>query len=137
MSFAIDKNNKVSFTNAKNLILFSKNKYSSQTSYDIIGNTSYTVGNNDLVLFISGSNVFTLTLPDATTNYGRNLFVVQRSNTNKISTSPNYIDVDQDANGSTTQADLLPGTIGNWAHLVSNGSKWVAISKNSALPTPP
>ena len=130
MSLAIEKN-EISSVNAKGLIALQRN--SSQLSHAVLTGTSYTVG-DELVLFINGSGAFTLTLPSASTNAGRNLFVVQRSGANAISTSPNIIDIDQDANGSTTQAGLLDAVAGRWAHLVSNGTYWVVVSKANALP---
>lgn len=136
MSLAIDKNNKVSSVNARAIISLSRN--SSQGSYAEITGTSYTVAGDELVLFINGAGVpatFTLTLPSASrANYGRNLFVVQRGSTKAIDASPQIIDVDQNANGSTTQTALLGTTPGHWVHLVSNGANWVAVSKAVAAP---
>jgi len=130
MSLVINNNN-ISSVDAKGLIALSKQSY--QSSFAVLGNTSYTVA-DELVLFINGSGAFTLTLPSASTNAGRNLFVVQRSGTNAISASPQIIDIDQDANGSTTQAALLDAVAGRWAHLVSNGTYWVVVSKANAAP---
>ena len=130
MSLVINNNN-ISSVDAKGLLALQRN--SSQLSYASLTGTSYTVA-DELVLFIGGSGAFTLTLPSASTNAGRNLFVVQRSSTNAISTSPNIIDIDQDANGSTTQSGLLDAVVGRWAHLVSNGTYWVVVSKANALP---
>ena len=134
MSLAIDKNNKVSSVNARAIISLPRN--SSQGSYAEITGSSYTV-TDELVLFINGSGVpatFTLTLPSASANYGRNLFVVQRGSTKAIDASPQIIDVDQNPNGGTAQTALLGVTPGHWAHLVSNGSYWVAVSKAVAAP---
>lgn len=134
MSLAIDKNNKVSSVNTRAIISLSRN--SSQASYAEITGTSYTAG-DELVLFINGSGTFTLTLPSASgANYGRNLFVVQRSGTNviNVASATPIIDVDQNANGSTTQTALLGATAGHWVHLVSNGTNWVAVSKAVAAP---
>ena len=130
MSLVINNNN-ISSVDAKGLIALQRN--SSQLSYASLTGTSYTVA-DELVLFIGGSGPFTLTLPSASTNAGRNLFVVQRSATNAISASPQIIDIDQDANGSTTQAGLLDAVAGRWAHLVSNGTYWVVVSKANPLP---
>ncbi len=136
MSLAIDKNNKVSSVNARAIISLSRN--SSQGSYAEITGATYTVAGDELVLFINGSGApttFTLTLPSASgANYGRNLFVVQRGSTKAIDASPQIIDVDQNANGSTAQTTLLGATAGHWAHLVSNGSYWVVVSKAVAAP---
>ena len=130
MSLVINNNN-ISSVDAKGLIALQRN--SSQSSFAVLTGTSYTVG-DELVLFINGSGAFTLTLPSASTNAGRNLFVVQRSGANAISTSPNIIDIDQDANGTSTQSGLLAATAGHWAHLVSNGTYWVVVSKANASP---
>jgi hypothetical protein len=130
MSLVINNNN-ISSVDAKGLIALQRN--SSQLSHAVLTGTSYTVG-DELVLFINGSGAFTLTLPSASTNAGRNLFVVQRSGTNAISASPQIIDIDQDANGTSTQAALLAATAGHWAHLVSNGTYWVVVSKANASP---
>ena len=130
MSLVINNNN-ISSVDAKGLLALQRN--SSQLSYASLTGTSYTVA-DELVLFIGGSGAFTLTLPSASTNAGRNLFVVQRSGTNAISATPQIIDIDQDANGTSTQSGLLAATAGHWAHLVSNGTYWVVVSKANASP---
>lgn len=130
MSLVID-NNKLSPSALKGITSLSKS--SNQASYTVLTGTSYTVA-DELVLFINGSGAFTLTLPSASSNAGRNLFVVQRSGTNAISTSPNIIDIDADANGAVTQTGLLPAVAGTWAHLVSNGTNWVVVAKPVVAP---
>lgn len=137
MSLAI-QNNKINLTDAKGLISFSDIKNSSQSSYAVKTDVTYTVG-DELVLFInggtSGTPSVTLTLPSPNLWFGRNLFVVQRSSSYPINVQAStFIDVDQDANGTSTQTGLLPLGSGGWVHLVSNGRYWVAVSKSTALP---
>ena len=134
MSLTI-QSNKINSTDAKGLISFSDIKNSSQSSYAVKVGLTYTVAADELVLFINGSTPsFTLTLPSPNLCFGRNLFVVQRAAYPINVQASTFIDIEEDANGTTTQTGLLPAGNGGWVHLVSNGKYWVAVSKSTASP---
>ncbi len=94
----------------------------------------YTVVPGDVVVIFSAAATITLPVPGPE-NAGRSLIVLTRgSNAIATSASVPYVDVDVDPTSGSTQTTLLSATGGNWVHLMSNGNRWVAISKNVATP---
>lgn len=129
MSLSIE--NKVTLNVARAVDLASKR--SAQVSFADITDATFTV-TDQLVVFVNRGDGCALTLPAPTV--GRNLFVVNRVAGAGTVTVPAgvYIDIEADANGSTTQTGLLPATSGSWVHLLGNGSYWVAVAKPVVAP---
>lgn len=116
-------------------------RLSDQSSYaDITTVTTPQVLSQDVVFVYcnAAAGTFNLVLPNPLV--GRDLFIVTRStaavssqNSSGVAIS-NIIDVENDPNGSTSQATILPATAGAWVHLVGNGRFWVAVAKSVLLP---
>lgn len=89
--------------------------------------TDYTVASNALVIISNRAATNTLTLPAASTNTGRLLFIVNIGGANAVnSASSNVV---PRAGGSAGTA-ILPATNGDgaWAILVSDGTNWIIIA---------
>jgi hypothetical protein len=90
-------------------------------------NTNYTVTDGTLsVTFYSLSGNVTVTLPNATTFVGRQIWLRVQSSFTVNSASSNVTAL---ANGAVTNA-ILPATAGKWALLMSDGSYWNIIAAN-------
>ncbi|MCS3725513.1 hypothetical protein [Bradyrhizobium betae] len=87
--------------------------------------TSGSVGQNGSVIF-NASGTFTATLPTASANPGRVLYVKNIAAQTVNSASSNVVPL---AGGAAATA-LLTNTAGKWAVLQSDGTNWVVMSAN-------
>jgi len=83
--------------------------------------TDYTVDPADLCVISNRGATNTLTLPDATTNGGRHLWI--RTIGGAFTVVSNASNVIPRAGGAAGTA-ILPATDGAWAFLVSDGTSW-------------
>lgn len=86
--------------------------------------TSYTVIETDWMIISNRAGANTLTLPAAASYAGRLLRVMTRTASTVISASANVV---PKAGGAAGTA-ILPGTIGAWAELQSDGTSWLIIA---------
>jgi len=121
-------NNNVSIQQINSLLP----QYSSQASYAEVTASPATLSDDVVFVFCNLASALTLTLPTPT--YGKNLFIVNKGS-NALSTVSSATSIYVDIEGGAAQAGILPGSAaGGWAHLVGNGTNWVAVSKNKLLP---
>jgi hypothetical protein len=82
--------------------------------------TDYTVAADALHIISNRGASNTLTLPDATTNTGRHLWVRTIQAFTVVSASSNVVP----RIGGAASTAILPATDGAWALLVSDGTNW-------------
>jgi hypothetical protein len=82
--------------------------------------TNYTVADDALHIISNRGVSNTLTLPDATTNTGRHLWVRTIQAFTVVSASSNVVP----RIGGAASTAILPATDGAWALLVSDGTNW-------------
>lgn len=92
----------------------------------IVTGATHTVSATDRYLIFNGSGAITVTLPDAASWPGRELFVKTIAAQAVNSASSNV----KPAATNTAGTAILAGTAGLSAHLVSDGSHWVVIGSS-------
>ena len=131
-SFVSVNNDDVNTNAISNLLI-----NSGQGNYSDVTSNSYAVLSDQQYVFCNlvSAGTVTLSLPSASVNYGKDLFIVSRNvNTSVSSSVANVIDIEND-NASTPVTGILSGTgAPAWVHLVSNGLNWIAVSKNKLAP---
>lgn len=89
-----------------------------------ISAATYTVGSTDFSLIFSTTNN-TLTLPTASSNSGKILFIRNNGAISVTSNAANILTL-----AGTTNSTILSATSGKFAILQSNGTNWVILASN-------
>jgi hypothetical protein len=86
--------------------------------------SSYSIQNTDNWIICNGTGTIVITLPTSTP--GRELMFKNISNFDVLSTTLNISPL----NGGVLNNIILPGGIGKWVTLVSNGTNWIVMQGN-------
>lgn len=87
---------------------------------------SFAVGPGESMFIVTGSATVTVTLPDAATNVGREIWMVTRAAFTVVSASSNVAS----RTSGALSTSILAATTGRWALLVSDGTVWQLMAGN-------
>lgn len=89
-----------------------------------IKTASFTVADNETHIICNGAASITVTLPNASTWVGREIFIKTIAAQTVVSASSNVKPIATNTAGTA----ILAGTAGTWALLVSDGTNWVVMA---------
>jgi hypothetical protein len=97
---------------------------STLSSAPVTKTTSFTLAAGENFVVCNGAGSITVTLPTASANTGRVVYIKTIAAQTVVSASSNVLPI----NSATAGTAICAGTAGAWAMLVCNGTNWVTMA---------